>query len=415
MAVSASTFGWLDYSDAERRRMLEVVDLFREKGTLDELGLGTIRDTFAEYFFPGTSTIQTRARYFVFVPWLYLRLERERTPSSAIGSAARERQARLVQSLLAGGEGANRGVIGIDAGERLLRPPSVIYWQGLGRWGIRRFDGSIERYHASLDRFYREQRAAAASEGGELLEPARRNWHGSLPSEPADLLDRTSFALTADEAGFLAERIRHAARDSLLAACLSATVSGLRAKAPWDLGGLESLPPQLRDDIDAARRFSLVMEGAVLLYNLMLAERAAEQQISGGGGRVDRYRHELERWAGEVTGDGERLPAWDRSAFWARLRHLNPTLPPAAVRFSDAWMAAAIARPKDVPGDDVARRLIRDRELRLKGGLARLHNQRALERWSGASGLGRLTFRWRNAQTIVRDILDGLRRPAGAA
>jgi hypothetical protein len=57
-----STFGWLDYSDADRRRMLEVVGLFREKGTLDELGIGSIRDTFADLFCPGTSTIETRAR-----------------------------------------------------------------------------------------------------------------------------------------------------------------------------------------------------------------------------------------------------------------------------------------------------------------------------------------------------------------
>ena len=33
--------------------MMEVVNLFREKGTLDELGIGTIRDTFAERLFPG--------------------------------------------------------------------------------------------------------------------------------------------------------------------------------------------------------------------------------------------------------------------------------------------------------------------------------------------------------------------------
>ena len=42
---------------------LEIVDLFREKGTLDELGIGAIRDAFADRFFPGTSTLHTRARY----------------------------------------------------------------------------------------------------------------------------------------------------------------------------------------------------------------------------------------------------------------------------------------------------------------------------------------------------------------
>ena len=55
--------------------------------------------------------------------------------------------------------------------------------------------------------------------------------------------------------------------------------------------------------------------------------------------------------------------------------------------------------------------LITAREQRLKGPLARLHNPRALERWSGESGVGRLTYRWGNAQRILVDILNGLERP----
>src|SRR6266545_5549723 len=73
---------WLDYSERERRKMLDVVDLFREHDTRDELGVGSVRDAFADMLFPGTSTIMTRARYFLLVPWTYLRLEKLR-----IGSA----------------------------------------------------------------------------------------------------------------------------------------------------------------------------------------------------------------------------------------------------------------------------------------------------------------------------------------
>jgi hypothetical protein len=62
-----SEFVWLDYSERERRKMLDIVDLFREHDTRDELGIGSVRDTFADLFFPGTSTIMTRARYFLLV------------------------------------------------------------------------------------------------------------------------------------------------------------------------------------------------------------------------------------------------------------------------------------------------------------------------------------------------------------
>lgn len=123
--MTASTFGWLDHDEGERRRMMEVVDLFREKGTLDELGIGAIRDTWAEHFFPGTSTIQSRARYFLFIPWLYGLLEHDRVPSNRADGHARKLQWRLVQSLRAGGEGASKGVIGIEAGEHLQRRPDA--------------------------------------------------------------------------------------------------------------------------------------------------------------------------------------------------------------------------------------------------------------------------------------------------
>lgn len=39
-----SRFGWVDFAEEDREQMLRVVDLFREQGTQDELGIGTVRD-----------------------------------------------------------------------------------------------------------------------------------------------------------------------------------------------------------------------------------------------------------------------------------------------------------------------------------------------------------------------------------
>lgn len=41
-----SAFVWLNYSERERRKMLDVVDLFGEHDTRDELGIGSVRDAF---------------------------------------------------------------------------------------------------------------------------------------------------------------------------------------------------------------------------------------------------------------------------------------------------------------------------------------------------------------------------------
>jgi hypothetical protein len=196
--------------------MLEVVDLFREKGTVDELGLGVIRDALADRFFPGTSTLHSRTRYWLFVPWLYLELEAERTPSARAEERARRLQADLVGALEAGGE--VEGVIGIDARDKILRPPAILYWAGLQRHGLLQVRGSMGRYHASLDSFYRTSRSRR-SEGdeSELIDTGRSNWHPGLPPAPADFLTRTDFALQPREAEYLRERFLSSAPDSFLA------------------------------------------------------------------------------------------------------------------------------------------------------------------------------------------------------
>jgi hypothetical protein len=84
-----SSFTWLDSSEQQRRQMLDVIHLFREKETRDELGIGAIRDAFADLLFPGTSTIQTRARYFLFIPWIYTTLETKRLPADKLPQRAR--------------------------------------------------------------------------------------------------------------------------------------------------------------------------------------------------------------------------------------------------------------------------------------------------------------------------------------
>ena len=68
--------GWIDFSKTERSKILSVLDLLSESGTLDELGIAPVRDGFSNLFFPGTTTIQTRAKYFFIVPYALKQLER---------------------------------------------------------------------------------------------------------------------------------------------------------------------------------------------------------------------------------------------------------------------------------------------------------------------------------------------------
>ena len=404
-----STFAWLDHDETERRKMLEVVNLFREKGTLDELGIGTIRDGFANHFFPGTSTIQTRTRYFLFLPWIYQRMERERVPSAQADARARRYQAELAHALQAGGEKDAAGIIGIQAGANLQRPPSVIYWAGLRHWGIRNFPGSLDQYQSALDGFYRNGRTALRSDDGEseLVDASARSWHGGIPDPPENLFESTTFRLRREDAVYLQERIRTSAPDTFLARLVESGRSVRGVNQPWELLVLSEFPRALREDVEHARLFSLSMYGAVLLYNLMMAERLISEGISQDQQRVDGYRSTAAAWATEVSQDHE-LSQWSRPAFWAAASRVNPNIPPGAHRFADRWIEAVITNPHNVFDDADLRRMIISRERALKGSLSRLSNRRALERWSGASGLTRLNYRWREAQTVATDIRGGL-------
>ena len=64
-----SSLAWIDFDEAERQRAQRIMSLFQERESRDELGLGGIRDSIADHLFPGTSTIQTRLRYMLFIPW----------------------------------------------------------------------------------------------------------------------------------------------------------------------------------------------------------------------------------------------------------------------------------------------------------------------------------------------------------
>src|SRR5690554_6009179 len=181
----ASNFAWVDFSEEDRQKMLDVVRLFKEQDTRDEIGIGTIRDAYADFFFPGTSTIQTRARYMLFIPWMYQELEQKRIPSAEITTRARREEIRLIYRLL---ESENvQGVIGQDAKRHLQRLPSNIYWSGLGAWGIRLFSGSQDEYHRYLDRYYK-YRQLLEYQYREKAEPemTKENWDPGLPKPPKD-------------------------------------------------------------------------------------------------------------------------------------------------------------------------------------------------------------------------------------
>jgi len=401
--VMSSSFTWLDYSERDRRRMLDVVDLFREKETRDELGIGVVRDAFADMLFPGTSTIQTRARYFLFIPWIYRDLERRRIGSAQVAAEARKREIYLTKALI--GSEDDSGVFGKQAGASLKRLPSSVYWQGLGTWGIRLFPGSQDQYHRTLHVFYASIGRRQLTDDGEPVDgPLTRNWHAGLPSAPADFMKSSSFKLTTGEAEYLRERIMTSAPDTMLAYLVDQRQVLGTPDFPWLYPGSGTLPARIREQLFHARNFSEAMHGAALLYNLMLSEARGVEELKSS------YRERLTEWASSLEERAAALENWDRAEFWEIVIRGEARVAHPTRAFVDAWLDLALAPgvAASMPDNEAARRLIEDRELALKRGLARLHNRSALELWGGAAGAEQLWYRWSNARVIIADILAGL-------
>ena len=65
--------------------------------------------------------------------------------------------------------------------------------------------------------------------------------------------------------------------------------------------------------------------------------------------------------------------------------------------------------------DGGLRRLVEGRERTVKRAQSRFVNDKLLGTWSGASGSGRLVFRWPQVRRILTDIHDGVAVPDAVA
>ena len=401
----ASSFGWFDFSDRDRQRSMDVVDLFHEEDTRDELGLGVIRDAFANRLFPGTSTIQTRVRYFILLPWLFGMMSPRDISEERFAKRSRQLQEKLRRCLVAADE--SLGVIGYVKGADVQRLPSSVYWQGLRRWDILRFRGSESDYRRELARIELRADRALTDDGDPVDDSAVGLWDPELP-EPADgWLESTTFELSLAEAEYLTHRIEMVAPESLLAHLVHRGVETTATDFAWEHVPPEELPFPLNNEVLFAQNFSESMHGAALLYNLMLAEDKNADALT------EHYSVELAKWWQTRAARADELDAWDRSRFWSLLASWHARARPPTTAFVEHWLQGmeSASRPKDVMGDHSLRDLIRSRERALKGPRARLGNLRALDLWQGASGTAQLDYRWRNpVRRMVTDLIQGLRK-----
>ncbi|WP_045746498.1 DUF6361 family protein [Actinoplanes rectilineatus] len=382
----SSRLSWLDGSEAEQQWIRELLRLFTESEARDELGIGQLRDAFGELLFPGTSTLHTRARYLLIVPWCIQYAGRHPGRDQAVELDRIER--RLITTMI--DADATRGLIGRLSAAAVKTLPSTIYRSALRRYGI-------DNGHAG---------AETPAETTELTERVPGRWPPTLPPPPDGFPDSlAALELTAAEAAWLRENIMIRVRGTLLEHLLRpGNRPDERSQSPWDDSAATSAPPDPAAALEHARKFSIAMHGAALLYNLLLAEAYERADFTDITPRD--FREALKIWNDEMATVG----AWDRPDMWARLIRVNPRIAAgAARRFADTWLGLVLdGRVRDVADDPRLRDLVAGREKTVKKAQSRLVNRNLLGEWSGDSGTRPLLFRWPQVRRMVIDIHDGV-------
>lgn len=385
--------GWIDISKEQRNKVLSVLRLLAEPGALDELGIGTIRNAFSDIFFPGTSTIQTRAKYLFIVPYIMLELERENLKPHEFLNLLSEKELQLIDVLAKDGE---QGVIGADARESLKRKPSSIYWNALRIYGffthesltlaeyVRAFcsaKSSRQRIkYLGHKRSNEEDTSDDQDSAGRVLNLWR------VPVPPPNWRDGLTINLTGDEALYLKEKIltMPKTRDSLLALILRENrVDFCAYEKFYDIDNLLSLMPEsLRTDYLLAKDFAEFIYGAQIRYNVLFTK-----------GQSEHVNEEWQKWRANI-------PPLNLDNLFVRLNVKSKSLRDFLRSFQN------FVQVNDTEKID---NLIIAREKQLKGPSRSKLTNRNLYQYNGKLvNMVRLNYRFHYAKRIIADIFEGL-------
>ncbi|MBR2823243.1 MAG: hypothetical protein IKE24_06140 [Clostridia bacterium] len=393
--------GWIDFSKNERDKVLSVLDLLSENGTLDELGIAPVRDGFAERFFPGTSTIQTRAKYFLIVPYILKDLEHnEETNPNRLQRMLDESEKKCAVRLLEK-ENDTAGVIGsrsLSQGSWVKRTPASIYWAGLRSYGIFTGGGvslseylraicSIKSQKANLkklgnrnDKADGDENETDDSDAGGLFH--KHFW--SVPTYTPEWENQLTLQLTAEEGEYLKHQIIMNHPDTMLAYILKNNMTQVLAVENFrELRGLmPCFPEGIQQDYDLACAFSEFLFVLRILYNDILSNGENKRVLIEWNAVQD---HLTEIASFNLEGIIDILFLRRNPGLCQFLRKTRE-----AMRAEDA---------------EELKTLIKKREKELKQGRAKTQHPGEFDpnAWYSGEHLG---YRFNNAKTIIRDIFE---------
>lgn len=411
-----SAIGWVDFSSEHRDRVKSVIDLLSTPGVIDELGIGVIRDSFSDSLFPGISTIQTRAKYFLTVPRIfkdYERLPAHKRRRRKLADYLNEQENLCMEAMVSNhGDNPQDGIIGESFAKKqgeVQRKPSSAYWAGIRQFGLIKTKLSLQVFSgkfANPDQPLLDLvRGTDTTKGDDPDATEQANATINGPPYEDDWIESLSILLSKEEASFLSRQIEACVPTSLLGQILldsEVRKQFLNLPNEWNFTMLadeaqfvRQFPRDLQKIIAAARDFWQLLLGAHIRYNCLLQGRHGTIALR------NEFEREWEEWKADLASfDWHR---WDTGFLWelANIHHRRVREP--TIRFVESWIEGIRDDLSVATLDEFVTR----QERFNKKSRARL-NPTADERIGKWVGIADLNYRLNQARTIISDINRGL-------
>ena len=285
--------GWVDYSRQERATIKELLEILKESSSVDELGVGIVRDSISDLLYPGTSVLHTRAKYYILIPALFkkaMTIKGDYTTARTVRNLIDKDQYDIAQALRKVPDEKPAGIIGGRSDKDVKMKPSRIYWNSMRTIGILNnpalsYDdaciavASYNRKRQNIE--LKKETDEDSGDSSDALRGTMTIFRAPCVQDAEDYIKgyllNPTLDLTKDEAIYLKEQFLYmpVMKDTLMKYCLENEES-LEGVALAELTELPQMSSELKRRLMLAQEFSNFIYGAYIVYNLVFMGNGGE-------------------------------------------------------------------------------------------------------------------------------------------
>ena len=382
--------GYIHSNREEQTRVMQVLKMTSESVALDELGIGRIRDAFADRMFPGISTLQKHMKYFSLMPQLYRKATEKRYNRLSEVKAEIIRLERIMTKNLYEGSADKRGITGSEmigkSGNNYVKyDPAYIYNSGLQTFGILHSPQLYELIYSTSKALHNGPKVTKTDDedtNDDADEKSGLFQFCAFPNVDYDFTQKCTLDLTVEDKDFIVDHILNAE------ACQGTLLRYIVDNPDFAIADsfeqipFRYLPQEIGELQDLARRFADFIYMVHIRYNYIYSQYQDEEM------RIE-FQEKLEEYRNSGT-------------------NIDKVLNAVSIREnSGKWFCKEVAEriaANDIEENGALDQLIINRERRIKGNRRKLGNPARIYDKKNRIHYYKLTYRWETVKTFAEEL-----------